>query len=220
MVEKSNFMLVMQEILSALQWRYATKVFDPAQQVSNEDFHCILESARLSPSSLGIEPWRFLVIENPDVRVKLREVSYDQPKVTDADRLVVVAQVTNGRETLLPELLQRTAAQQGVAEASLGGLRDMVMSALAGRDDATLDAWLRAQCYIPLGIMVATASLLRIDHCPMEGFDARGVDAVLGLPEKHLHAVTMIAFGGRGNDSAATRPKVRRLFDDVVMVVR
>ncbi len=180
----------------------------------------ILESGRLAPSSFGIEPWKFFVIENPDIRAKIRAVGFDQPKITDASHLVVIARRTDAREHIADELIERTAAQQHVDASNLDGLKQMVSGAVAGRSDEELDAWIRSQVYIPLGIMVETAALLGVDAGPMEGFMPHKVDAVLGLTENHLTATTMLALGYRGQDSGAERPKVRRAFEEVVEFVR
>ncbi|MBP6945282.1 NAD(P)H-dependent oxidoreductase [Patescibacteria group bacterium] len=211
---------MIQEILNALNWRYATQVFDTEKRVSPEEMRAILEAARLAPSSFGIEPWKFLVIENPEVRAKLREVGFGQPKITDASHLVVVARRTDVREHITQELIERCAKQQGVDPSKLDGLKNMVEGSLAARSDAEVDTWVRSQTYIPLGIMIETAALLGIDAGPMEGFMPAGVDEVLGLKEKNLTATSMIAFGYRGEDSAAKRPKVRRPFEEVVEFVK
>lgn len=210
----------MQNILDAMNWRYATKVFDAAKKVSDADFQTILEAGRLSPSAFGVEPWHFIVVNDPAVRAKLREVGYDQSKITDASHLIVIARRTDARATLTNELIHRTAAQQHVDVSALDGLKAMVDGAIAFKPtDEALDAWVRAQCYIPLGVMIEAASLLGIDNGPMEGFDPDGVDAVLGLKEKNLHATTMLALGYRGEDPAAVRPKVRRPAEEVVTIV-
>lgn len=207
-----------QEILAALNWRYATKIYDPSKKVSREDLMTILESARLAPSSIGLEGWKFIVVENPEIRAQLREASYGQPKVTDATYIVVIARRTDG-ENLAQELVTRAAKQQGVTEESLDGLRKMAEGG-AGKPQPELDAWLRAQTFIPLGIMIETAALLKIDGGPMEGFDPAKVDEILGLSAKHLKSTSMFAIGYRGEDPAATRAKVRRDFDEVVEFVK
>jgi nitroreductase len=207
-------------ILDALNWRYAVKVFDATRHVPDEDLQTILESGRLAPSSLGTEPWKLLVIENPAIRAELRKVGYDQTKITDADKLVVIAARTDVRERITDETVARTAKVHGVDASMLEPYRQMIAGAVAGRDDQQLDAWVRAQSYIALGIMMETSALLGIDACPMEGFDPAGVNAALGLTEKNLGVVSMLAIGYRGEDPSATRPKVRREFDEVVEFVK
>ena len=209
-----------EKIISALNWRYAVQSFDKTKKVSDADLRTILESARLSPSSFGLEPWKFIVVENPDVRAKLAAVGYGQPKITEASHLVVVARRTDAREAIVGERIARTAKIQGVDASALDGFKQMLDGTIASRDDAALDVWNRSQTYIALGMMMETASLLGVDNAAMEGFDPKGVDEVLGLSTKHLTATTLLALGYRGEDESATRPKVRRDFDDVVEFVK
>ncbi len=205
-----------EEIITALKWRYATKVFDPLKKVSDEDIHTILESARLAPSSTGIEPWKFLVVLNADLRKKMREAGYGQPKITDASHLVVIARRTDAA-ALPGELIERAAKIEGKTPEELAGLRKMAEGAIASRSDKNmLNEYLARQTYIPLGTMVETAALLGVDNCPMEGFDPEQIAQILGLSAKNLYPVAMIAFGYRGDDAFAKLPKVRRSFDEVV----
>ena len=210
----------MQNILGAMRWRYAVKIFDANKPVREEDLRTILESGRLAPSAFGVEPWQFVVVENPEIRARLRTASYDQPKVTDAAHLIVIARRTDAREHIANELVERTAATQGVGTETLDGLRGMVEGSVSRMSDADLDAWVRSQTYIPLGVMVETAALLGVDAGPMEGFDPAAVDEILGLSALHLKSTTMLALGYRGNDPAADRPKVRRPFEEAVRWVR
>ena len=207
------------DITGALQWRYATKTFDPAKKVSEENMKTILESGRLAPSSVGLEPWKFIVVNNPEIRAKLRAAAYDQTKVTDASHIVVIANRTDG-QNLTAELIKRVAKTQGKTEAELAGLRGMAEGTIGARPDASaLNAWLSAQTYIPLGIMMETAALLGVDSCPMEGFDPKKINEILGLPGKNLSVSTMLAIGYRGNDDFAKLPKTRRSFEEVVEVI-
>jgi nitroreductase len=209
-----------QKVIDALKWRYATKVFDKEAKIKASDLRTILESARLAPSSFGTEPWKFIVVENPDVRAQLRTAAYDQSKVTDASHIIVLARRTDA-EKITPELIARTAATQGKSEADLVALKEMVEGAVAYKQGAGVyDGWAAGQTYLALGVMIETASLLEIDNCPMEGFDRAKVDEILGLKEKHLASVTMLALGKRGVDTYATLPKTRRNFDEVVEFVK
>lgn len=210
----------MNDIIKALNWRYATKTFDPKKSVSKEDLMTILESGRLTASSFGTEPWHFLVVEHPDTRIKLRTISYDQTKITDAAYVIVIAARTDIRESITNELITRATKAQGVSEDDLADWRGMVEGFMVGKTDSELLSWARAQTYLPLGTMLETAALLGIDTCPMEGFDAAQVDELLSLKEKHLTAATMLAIGHRGEDEAAKRAKVRRSFEEVVTFVK
>lgn len=211
--------MIQNQIIEALKNRYATKVFDTNKKVSESDLQTILESARLAPSSFGIEAWKFLVVNNPEIRAQLRAAGYDQSKFTDASHLIVLARRTDS-ENISNELIERTAATQGVTAENLAGLKQMVDGSIAFKTGTnTFDSWTAAQTYIALGIMVETAALMGIDSCPMEGFDAQKIDEILGLTDKKLATVTILALGYRGDDAYATLPKTRRNFDEVVEVI-
>jgi len=210
----------MHQSTAALTWRYATKEFDPAKKVREEDLHTILENARLAPSSNGIEAWKFIVVENPEIRAALREASNNQSKVTEASHLIVLAARTDVRENIARERVERTAATQHQTVDELSGLREMLDKGIARKNDVDLLAWSKAQTYIPLGIMVETAALLEIDNCPMEGFNNAKVDEILGLAEQNLTSVTMLAIGYRNPaDPFLKHPKTRRAFDEVISFV-
>lgn len=211
----------MQEtIVKALGWRYAVQSFDPAKKIGESELRTILESGRLAPSSFGLEPWQFIVIENAAVREEIQAASYGQPKVSEASHLVVIARRTDARENIVCERIERTANIQGQDVASLDGFKQMLDSVIASRDDMALDVWNSRQAYIALGMMMETASLLGVDNAAMEGFDPAAVDEILGLREKNLTSTVMLALGYRGEDASADRPKVRRAFDDVVTFVK
>jgi nitroreductase/dihydropteridine reductase len=209
------------KILEALKWRYAVQTFDFTKKVSAENIHTIVESARLAPSSIGLEAWKFIVIENSDVRAKLRVAGYDQSKITEASHLVVITGRTDIEENITRERLERTAKTQGNSIESLEGLGNMIKDSIdAHKSRGDLSFWIKAQSYIALGMMMETASLLGVDNAAMEGFDVAKVDEVLGLTEKKLTSVTMLALGYRGVDPVAERPKTRRSFDEVIEFIK
>ncbi len=205
------------EIVKAMAWRYATGVFDQTKKVSDTDLHTILEAARLSPSSFGIEAWKFIVVTNPEVRAKLREAGYNQPKISEASHLIVIARRTDS-ESVASELAARKAKAVGKTVEELKGLHDAVAGAFANKG-AAADAWVAHQAYISLGIMMETASLLGIDNAPMEGFDPAKFDEILGLGSKNLKSTVILAIGYRGTDPLATVPKTRRTFEEVVEMI-
>lgn len=209
-----------EQIKKALSWRYAVKTFDPAKKVKDSDLNTVLESAHMAPSSFGIEAWKFLVVSNPEIRAKIRAVSYDQTKVTDASHLIVITHRTDVRENIARELVERTAKTQGKDISELKGLEEMVTGAISYKLGDAVDAWAQAQTYIPLGMMIETAALLGIDAGPMEGFSGAEIDEILGLKEKNLATVTMLALGYRGDDEFADLPKTRRVFNEVVEFVK
>lgn len=209
-----------EQIVEALKWRYAVQVFDSARKVSAKDLNTILESGRLAPSSYGFEPWKFIVVENPELRLKLREAAYGQAKVSEAAQLIILARRTDGRQNIVRERIERTATTYGVEADTLKDFQDMMQGSIDRQTDDVLAADMKAQTYIALGVMMATASLLGIDNAPMGGFDAVRVDEILGLKEKNLSAAVFLALGYHGEDKAAERPKVRRSISEVVEFIK
>lgn len=209
------------DILDALHWRAAVQSFDPTKKISPTDLETILESGRLAPSSFGLEAWKFIVVENQALRQAIQEASYGQPRVTEASHLIVIARRTDVRQSIAAERIDRTAKIQGQPVESLTGFRQMLDGVIASKDDASLDRWIACQTYIPLGIMMETASLLGIDNAAMEGFDPQAVDTILGLGDQHLTATTLLALGYRSPaDEWTKRPKVRRSLEKVTLVMR
>ncbi len=209
------------QIIRSLQTRYATDIFDTTRQVSDEDLYTILESGRLAPSSFGLEPWQFIVVDNPELRAKIRVAAWNQGKVTDAARLVVIARRINTRDTIVAETATRIAQERSLPQESLSGFQKMVSNSIATRTDEQLDDWNARQTYIPLGMMLETAALLGINNTAMEGFNSAVIDEILGLKEKQLATTTMLALGYMlENDERASWKKVRRPFDEVVTFVK
>ena len=208
------------EIIDTLKWRYATKVFDKNKKVSEEDLNTILESARLSPSSVGLEAWKFIVVENKDLREKIKLASYNQPKITDASHLIVITTRTD-HENISSELIERAMKIQNKTEEELSGLKQMADNFISSKVGmGKINEWFQAQSYIPLGIMMETAALLNIDTCPMEGFDPNKVDELLDLKSKNLTSTTILTLGYRGEDPYSQLAKIRRDFDDVVEIIK
>ncbi len=207
------------DIIKALNWRYAVKQFDISKKLDENVFQTILESARLAPSPFGVEPWKFVFVQDKAVRQRLHDEASGLPKIIDASHYVVVAKRTDAREALTRDLISRTAKTQNVNKESLKGLEDMVSGFIASLDDAQLDKWVSGQTYIPLGIMVETAALLGVDTGPMEGFNREKYDEILDLKSKNLASVYAIAFGYRADDKFAEMPKVRRTKEDVELII-
>lgn len=199
------------QLLERLNWRYATKQFDPNCKIDAQDWATLEDVLQLTPSSGGLQPWKFIVVTDPAVRERLRAASYGQPQITDASHLVVFASKNNFNEADIDAHLQNVAKLQGVPVESLAQFRGMLVGGLvASRDEAARDAWSRNQVYIALGNLLASAALLGIDACPMEGFDHAQYDEILGLKAKGYSSAVIAAVGYRlSTDKYADGPKVR-----------
>lgn len=199
------------QLLTQLNWRYATKQFDPNRKISAEDWATIEEALLLTPSSGGLQPWKFIVVTDPAVRAKLLPASYGQAQITDASHLVVFAGKKNFGEADVDAHLKHLADVQGVPVESLAPFRAMLVGGIVqSLDEGARTAWARNQAYIALGNLLTSAALLGIDACPMEGFDRAQYDEILGLSEKGLTSAVIATVGYRSpSDKYATAPKVR-----------
>jgi nitroreductase len=199
------------QLLERLNWRYATKQFDPNRKINAQDWATLEDVLQLSPSSGGLQPWKFIVVTDPAVRQRLRPVSYGQPQITDASHLVVFASKNNFSEADVDAHIHNVAKTQGAPVESLAQLRGMLVGGIVNsRAESARDAWARNQVYIALGNLLASAALLGIDACPMEGFDRAQYDEILGLKAKGYSSAVVATLGYRlASDKYAAGPKVR-----------
>ncbi len=209
---------MMPEYIKNLEWRYATKKFDTNKKLSEEQLNLLKTAARLAPSSFGLQPWKFYLVSNPEVRAEMRGVSWDQAQVTDASHIFVVASRVGFNESDVTAFIEDISKTRGVAIENLEPYKQMMNGAVAGKTkDQTLDAWCTAQAYIALGFILSAAAQNGIDACPMEGFDANAVDKILGIREEGYAARIYCAVGFRSSeDEQANWPKVRFPMDQVV----
>jgi nitroreductase len=200
-----------QQLLEQLNWRYATKQFDPQRKISAADWNTLESALQLSASSGGLQPWKFIVVTDPAVRAKLQPASYGQPQIVNASHLVVFAAINNFNEAHVDAHLQNVSKIQGAPIEALAPYRAMLVGGIVkSQDETARNAWARNQTYIALGFLLASAALLGIDACPMEGFDRAQYDEILGLKAKGLASSVIATVGYRlPADKAANGPKVR-----------
>ena len=220
----SNKETLKQEILEAYYFRHATKEFDSDKKISDDDFHFILETGRLSPSSFGFEPWRFVVIQNSELRKKIKNSSWGAfSKLPDASHFVIILARTKLDTMFNSDYLQDHLRNvTHFPEEHLGMFLDRVEE-FQRNDFKLLDGnrhifdWACKQTYVALGNMMTAAAQIGIDSCPIEGFSIEKMNQLLAeeglLEDGHFGISVMVAFGYRKNEP---RPKTRRPFDDVV----
>lgn len=198
-------------LVDKLQWRYATKKYDPTKKLSAAQLEELLDAVQLSPSSIGIQHYKVLVIENPEVRAKLREAGNNQSQITDASQLFVFAATIDYTQQHAKEHIDLVAKTRKVSRESLAGFENMINGATSSRSAEQRLIWSQKQAYIALGVLLTAAADLGIDATPMEGFNAAMFDEILGLPEKGLTATVIAAVGFRAEDDAYSKlAKVRR----------
>jgi nitroreductase len=169
-------------LLTQLNWRYATKKFDPVRKIPAATWTTLEQVLVLSPSSYGLQPWRFIIVRDPQLRVTLRPLTMDQPQVTDCSHFVVFARKNVMTEADVEKLVNRTTDVRGLPRGALRGYYDtMVGDIVKGPRSVWVKEWTARQTYIALGNLMTSAALLGVDACPMEGLDPARYDEVLGL---------------------------------------
>ncbi len=195
-------------ILDALNWRYATKAFDPAKKIPADQWAALEESLVLTPSSFGLQPWEFVIVENPEVREQLVPHSWNQRQVADASHLLVIALRTDIDEAYVDHFVKRVEEVRG--EPGFTAYRDMMVGFINNLDAEGVKQWGKLQTYIALGQFMSVAAMMGIDACPMEGFVAAQYDEILGFKEKNLTTAVLCPAGYRSDeDKYASLPKVR-----------
>lgn len=195
-----------------LEWRYATKKFDPSRSVPAEKIERIIEAIRLAPTSSGLQPFELFVVTNDEIRARIREVSWNQGQVTDCSHLLVFAawdDITPERVNMMFDL---TNEVRGFRNEGWEAYRQQLLGIVAGRGTEGNYQAAARQAYIALGIALVAAAFEEVDATPMEGFDPEAVDAILDLKSKNLRSVILLPLGYRADegDWLVNLKKVRR----------
>ncbi len=206
------------DFTKAMDFRHACKVFDENKKISDEEMHYILEAGRKSPSSFGMEAWKFLVITNEELKAKLRPFCWNQVQITSCSHLVIIlAGIENAKvESGIPKkrFMRREMPQETL---------DFYMDIYAKHLEKTLStneniyAWTSKQSYIALGNMMTAAAFVGIDSCPIEGFEKENVEEVLGLDTNKYQVAVVVPFGYRLNEQST---QLRLPFDEVVEFIK
>ncbi len=202
----------------ALEWRYAAKKFDSSKKISEKDWKTLEASLVLSPSSYGLQPWKFLVVQNPQLRQQLKDVSWGQTQVTDCSHYVVLVYKTKMDEAHVQKYMDRMAQVRNIPVSNLDGFKKVIIGdVVTGPRSGVIEWWAQRQTYIAMGFLMETAALLKIDTCPMEGLDPKAYDKILNLEGTGWATVAAVAVGYRhAEDVLQNAKKVRFETKDVV----
>ena len=214
----SDVALSPEAAIHQLQWRYAVKKFDSTKIIPDAIWTALEQSLVLAPSSFGLQPWKFFVVKNPEVRSQLLEHSWKQSQVVDASHLVVLAIKKDMNATDVDRYITRQAEVHGTTVEALAGYTGMMKGFM---DRITnVNDWSTRQVYIALGQFMATAAMVGVDTCPIEGFIAPKYDEILGLTDLGYASVVLCPAGYRSaEDKYATMPKVRFPTDEMVAYI-
>jgi nitroreductase len=199
------------QVLEQLQWRYAVKKFDPDRKIPSDVWQVLEQSLVLSPSSFGLQPWKFFVVDNAALRQELLANSWNQPQVVDASHLVVLAINKNMDDTAVDRYVQSMSDIRNTPVETFAKMAEMIKGFMANpKNPFTIDEWATRQVYIAIGQFMTSAAMLGIDTCPMEGFNPAKYDEILGLTAMGYASVLVCPAGYRAaDDKYAVMAKVR-----------
>lgn len=203
--------------LDAMKWRYATKKFDQTKQLSAEQLHNLLESIRLTATSMGLQLFKVLVVQDKVLRAQLMAASYNQKQVEEASYLLVFCSYNQVEENLIDGILRERATATNKTIQELETYKSSVMKTIGNMTDEAFAEWTAKQCYIALGNAMSACAVMGIDACPMEGFRAKEYNEILGLNSLNMKATLALPVGFRSEeDKNQYNPKIRRTMDDLV----
>ncbi len=201
-------------------WRYATKKFEPSKKISDADFEILKEAIRLSTSSYGLQPYKVLIIENPEIREKLRPVSWNQSQVTEASHLIVFANETNLGSVEIDAFIENTSEIRQIPLENLTGYANFMKAKIGELTDSERSNWTAKQAYLALGNLINAAAELKIDVTPMEGFDPEIYNEILNLKPQNLNATLVAAVGYRDpEDATQFYKKVRKPNNELFITI-
>lgn len=205
-------------IIESLKWRSAIKQFDPSKKVNQADLEQLIEAANLTATSGGFQPFKLVVISQGELKDQLANHTYGQPQVKDASHVLVFAVETNITEDIVETYIERAAEVRNLKKEDFEGYANSMKMYLSSMDADTRYAWAKNQSYIALGTVITAAADMRIDTCPMEGFEPLKYQEILDLGSKNLMPVSILPIGYRSeNDVHSKEAKVRKTRENFVL---
>jgi nitroreductase len=210
----------MSTFLEHQNWRYATKKFDASKIINTEDLNTLKEAIRLSSSSYGLQPYKVIIVENPELRAKIQPAAWGQSQIVEASHLIIFANETKIEEQSIDSFVENISATRNIPLDSLSGYSDFMKSKIVTLDNDSKNIWTSKQTYLAMGNLLNAAAELKIDVTPMEGFVPELVNEILGLEKLGLNA-SLIATLGYRHDEDATQyyKKVRKSNEDLFITL-
>jgi nitroreductase len=205
---------------SHMQWRYATKKFDPAAKISEAELRELLLNVQLAPTSYGLQPFKVIDVRTPELRAQIREAAIGQPQITEGSHLLVFAVRTDLDSAAVAQFIDLAAKTRGLSRETLAPREMHIQGAVNKLLPSERVTWAQKQAYLALGVLVSAAAQMQIDICPMEGFDRTQVDTILALPAQGLASTVFAVIGHRASDDpTASLAKVRKSADQLFLTV-
>lgn len=207
-------------IIEQLNWRYATKKFDPSRELSQQQVNILSQAFNLTATSYGLQALKMVVVSNQELKDQLMAHSWDQPQVRDASHVLVICRQADLGADYIKDHFKRVEAIRNTPRAVLEPFENQIIDSFSSKSETEIATWMDKQAYIALGNLLTVCALEKIDSCPMEGFDPAAYDRLLDLEEKGLKSVLVLPVGYRAEDDfMADMKKVRRGTQEVVLTI-
>lgn len=187
------------KLLEALEWRYATKLFDKSYKLTNEELELLKDVIRLSASSYGLQPYKVVIIKDEELKAKLKPVSNNQEQITSCSHLFVFCTLKTISEKYISEYSELKGTTLNLDQDRISGMKNYMISIINNKSESEQENWTAKQAYIALGNLLAGCAELGLDSCPMEGFDIKGYNDILNIEEDYTVAV-ITAVGKRSEE--------------------
>lgn len=210
----------MMNSIEHLEWRYATKKFDPSRRLPEEKIKILKEAFNLTATSYGLQPIKLLIIKNQQVKEDLFPMTMHQKQVQDASHLLVFCVVTSIDKEYVTNYFELVENKRGTSKTILAPFRDILIDEFKQKDEQEIFEWAKNQAYLAMGNLLTVCALEKIDSCPIEGFEPQKYDDYLNLPEKGLKSVLVMPIGYRATDDFfADFKKVRKDIAETIIEI-
>lgn len=197
----------MEKHIENLNWRYATKKFDTSKKLSEDTVEKLLKSLQLSASSYGLQPYEIFVVSDEKTKEQLKLAGWNQAQFTDASHIFIFAGLKHLDEAYIDSYVKNISDIRDIQVRDLGALKEKLMKNIVEEPRDQQKAWAQKQAYLALGNFLSAAADLKIDTCPMEGYDTEKVDEVLGINNTNLSTAVVASAGYRSKDDALQHAK-------------
>jgi len=210
----------MDSYIKNLEWRYATKKYDPSRKISAEDLQTLKDAVRLSVSSMGLQPYKVVIVDNPEVRAELKAAAFNQSGIVDASHVFVFANETNVGQQHVDAYLDNIVRTREVSKESLSPFANSMSNFINSQTEEGRQFWTAKQAYLAMASLINAAAMLKIDATPMEGFSKEEFNRILGLDKLGLNAAVVATVGYRHpDDQFQYNKKVRKPHNELFITI-
>ncbi len=206
--------------IEKLQWRYATKRFDPSKILSEEKLNILKQTFNLTATSYGLQPLKLLIVHTDEVKKQLLPLTFNQPQVRDASHVLVLCIEKNIDSKFIVEHFKRVEEKRETPRSILEPFEKALLNNFSEKQPPEIRQWMVNQLYLTLGALLTVCAIENIDACPIEGFESKKYDELLGLEKMSLESVIVLPIGYRDEtDFFINLKKVRRGIDELVIEI-